>query len=77
MRYGWDTAKPHSHAMKCRIRFEELFRHSEDDKHRVNEADQMQNRWLAEQVREADLPANGGVVEEQHPVDPPTSRFSS
>ena len=47
MRYGWDTAKQHSHSKKCRSRFEEPFRQSEDDKHRVNEADQRQNRRLA------------------------------
>ena len=35
----------------------------------------MQNRWLTEQVREADLPANGGVVEEQPPTDPPRQEF--
>ena len=37
----------------------------------IEEANRRQNRWLAEQVRDPDLPANGGVVEEQPPMDPP------
>ena len=35
----------------------------------------MQNRWLAEQVRVADKPANGGDVEEQPPMDPSPQDF--
>ena len=64
MRYGWDGSKQHSHALKCRKRSEQLSRQPTDDKHRVEEADRRQTRWLADQVREADLTGNRGVVEE-------------
>ena len=73
MRHGWDAAKQHSHSKLCRQRFEKAFRGSSEDKHRVEEADRRQDRWLAEQVRVADQPANGGVdnVPPASPGTPP------
>ena len=53
-------AKQYSHSPACRLRSRNLFKSSDADKHRVDEADHGQNRWLAEQVQEADVPAKGG-----------------
>jgi len=73
MRHGWEASKQHSHSKACRKRFEDIFREAPEDKHRVDEADKRQNRWLAEQIQGTDMPANGGVDELPSASAPPQS----
>ena len=77
----------HSHSKACRTRFGDIFREAPEDKHRVEEADRRQNRWLAEQVQGAEVPAKGGyegllqagappqIREELDEVDRPYTRL--
>jgi hypothetical protein len=47
MRYGWDTAKQYTHSASCRLRFRKIFLESDTEKHRVEDSERRQNRWLA------------------------------
>ena len=59
--------------MAGRKRVEDIFREAPEDKHRVDEADKRQNRWLAEQIQGTDMLANGGVDELPSASAPPQS----
>ena len=73
MRYGWDTAIKYTHSASCRLRFRKIFLESDTEKHRVEDSERRQNRWLAEQVQEADVPAKGGDNELPSINGPPQS----